>query len=84
MISELESDINKKDQHNQRNNTEIQRIPLDIDDKSLEAKLIEMLAKVHIVATQSDIADCCRVGKNGSAIVNLSTASSAIRFWKKV
>ena len=42
-----------------------------------------MLAEVHIVATQSDIVDCCRLGKNGSAIVNLSRESSAITFWKK-
>ena len=42
-----------------------------------------MLAEVHIVATQSDIVDCCRLGKNGSAIVSLSRESSAITFWKK-
>ena len=68
-ISELEFDFNKKDQYNQRNNTEIQGIPSDIGDDSLEDKVIEMLAEVHIVATKSDIEDCYRLGKNGNTIV---------------
>ena len=68
-IYELESDLNKKDQYNQRNNTEIQGIPSDIGDDSLEDKVIEMLAEAHVVATKSDIEDCDRLGKNGSTIV---------------
>ena len=68
-IYELESDLNKKDQYNQRNNTEIQGIPSDIGDDSLEDKVIELLAEVHIVATKPDIEDCHRLGKNGSTIV---------------
>ena len=51
------------------NNTKIQGIPLDIGDDSLEGKVIEMLADVHIVATNSDIEDCHRLSKNGSTIV---------------
>ena len=68
-ISELESDLNKKDQCNPRNNIEIQGIPSDIGDDSLEDKVIEMLAEVQIVATKSDIEDCHRLVKNDSTIV---------------
>ena len=68
-ISELESDLNKKDQYNRRNNIEIQGIPSDIGDNSTEDKVIELLAEAHIVATKSDIEDCHRLGKNGSTIV---------------
>ena len=35
-ISELESDLNKKEQYNRRNNIDIQGMPLGIDDDSLE------------------------------------------------
>ena len=70
IIKELESDLNKKDQYNRRNNTEIQGIPSDIiGDDSLEDKVIEMLAEDHIVAAKSDIEDCHSLGKNGSTIV---------------
>ena len=68
-ISELESDLNKNNQYNRRNNIEIQGIPSEIGDDSLEDNVIEMLAKVQIVATKSDIEDCHRLGKNGSTIV---------------
>ena len=68
-ISELESDLNKKDQNNRRSNIEIQGIPLDIGDDSLEDKVIEILSEAHIVATKFDIEDCHRLGKNGSNIV---------------
>ena len=67
-ISQVESDLNKKDQYNRRNNIEIQGIPSDISDDSLENKVIEMLVEAHIVATKSDIEDCRRLG-NGSTIV---------------
>ena len=65
-ISKLESDLNKNDQYNQRNNTEIQGIPSDIGDDSIEDNVIEILAEVHLVATKSDIQDCYRLGKNGN------------------
>ena len=68
-ISELESDLNKKDQYNRRNNIEIQGIPSDIGDDSQEDKVIQMLAEVQIVATKCNIEDCHRLGKNGSTIV---------------
>ena len=68
-ISELESDLNKKDQYIRRNGIEIHGIPSDIGDDSLEDKGIEMLAEVHIVATNSNTKDCHRLGKNGSTIV---------------
>ena len=59
-ISELESDLNEKDQYNRRKNIEIQGILSDIGNDSLEDKVIELLAKAHIVATKSDIEDCHR------------------------
>ena len=68
-ISELESDLNKKDQNNRRSNIEIQGIPLDIGDDSLEYKVIEILAEAHIVTTKFDIEDCHRLSKHGSSIV---------------
>ena len=68
-ISELESDLNKKDQYNQRNNIEIQGVPSNIGDDSIKDKVLEMLAEVHIVATKSDIEDCHRLGQNVSTIV---------------
>ena len=68
-ISELESNLNKKDQSNRKNNIEIQGIPSEIGDDYLEHKVIEMLFEAHIVATISDIEDCHRLGNNGSTIV---------------
>ena len=68
-ISELESDLNEKDQFNLRNSTEIQEILSDIDHDSLEDKVIELLAEVHIVVTKSDIEDCHRLGKNVNTIM---------------
>ena len=67
-ISQVESDLNKKDQYNRRNNIEIQVVPSDIGDDSLEYKVIEMLAEAHIVAKKSDIEDFHMLG-NGSTIV---------------
>ena len=63
------SDHNKKDQYNRRNNTELQRIPSNIDDDSFEDKVIEMLAEIHTAATKSDIEDCHRLGGNGNTTV---------------
>ena len=68
-MSELESDLSKKDQYNRRNNIEVQGIPSDIGDDFLEDKVIEMLAEVQIMTTKPDIEDCHRLGKNGSTIV---------------
>ena len=68
-ISELESDLNEKDQYDWRSNIVIHGIPSDIGDDSLEDEIIEMLAETHIVATKSDIEGCHRLGKNGSTIV---------------
>ena len=68
-VSELESDLNKKDQYKRRNNIEFQGIQSDIDEDSLEEKVIEMLGEFDIVATKSDIEDCHRLGENGNTIV---------------
>ena len=68
-ISDLESDLNKKDQYNRRNNIEIQGILSEINHDFLEDKVIEMLGEVDIVATKSNIEDCHRLGKNGNTIV---------------
>ena len=67
-ISNLESDLNKKDQYNQRNNIEIQRLQSDTDD-SLDDKVTEMLVEVHVVATKSNTEDCHILCKNGINIV---------------
>ena len=64
--SELESDLNKKDQYNWKNNIEVQA---DIGDDPLEDMVIEMLDEADIVATKSDIEERHELGKNGSTIV---------------
>ena len=46
-MSELESDLNKKDQYNRRNNIEIKGIPSYVGDDSLEDKVIEMLSEAY-------------------------------------
>ena len=82
-ISELESDLNKKDQYNRRNNIEIQGVPSNIGDDSIKDKVLEMLAEVHIVATKSDIEDCHRLGQNVSTIVWFVSRNSVMTFWEK-
>ena len=58
-------------------------IPSDIGDDSLEDKVIEMLAKVHIVATKSDIEDCHRLVKNGSTILRFVYRNFVMTSWEK-
>ena len=79
-IYELESDLNKKDQYNRRNNIEIQGIPSDINDNFLEDKVIEMLGEVDIVATKSDIDDCHRLGKNSNTTVRFVNRKFCMTF----
>ena len=58
-------------------------IPSDIGDDSLEDKVIEMLAKAHIVATKSDIEDCHRLVKNGSTILRFVYRNFVMTSWEK-
>ena len=80
----MESDLNKKDQHNRRNNIEILGVPSNIGDDSLKDKVIEMLAEVHIMATKSNVEDCHRLGQNVSTIVRFVSRKSVMTFWKKM
>ena len=64
----MESDFNKKDQFNRKNNIDVQGITSDIDDDSLEDNVTEMLAGVWIVAAKLDIENCHKLG-NSNIIV---------------
>ena len=64
-----------------RNNNEIQRISSDIDDDSLEDKVVKMLAEGQIVVTKSHIEGWVRMV---IPLYDLSTESSVMTFWKKI
>ena len=65
-ISELETDSNKQDQHNRRNNLEIQKIPLNISDNILEVKVIQIFEGIDISVTVNDTEDSHHLGKSGN------------------
>ena len=61
-ISKLETDCNKQDQYNIRNNLEIQGIPSNISDDLLEEKVIQIFEGIDLSITANDIEDCHRLG----------------------
>ena len=64
-ISKLETDCNKHDQYNRRNNLEIHGIPSNISDDMLEEKVIRTFEGIDLSLTANDIEDCQRLGKSG-------------------
>ena len=56
-ISKLETDCNKHDQYNRRNNLEIHRIPSNISDDILEEKVIQIFEGIDLSVTVNDIED---------------------------
>ena len=56
-----ESQTYALDQYTRRNNLEITGIPEDIDDNSLEEKVIEVLGAVDITVDENDIEACHRL-----------------------
>ena len=61
-ISKFETDYDKQDQYNTRNNLEIQRIPSTISDDLLEEKVIQIFEGIDPSITANDIEDCHHLG----------------------
>ena len=57
-ISELETDSNKQDQYNRKNNLEICGIPPNILDDILKEKVIQIFERIDISVTINDIKHC--------------------------
>ena len=64
-ISTLETDCNKQDQYNRRNNLEIHGIPSNISDDILEEKVIQIFEGIDVSLNANDIEDCHCLGKSG-------------------
>ena len=54
-ISKLETNCNKHDQYNRRNNLEIHRIPSNISDDMLEEKVTQIFEGTDFSLTANDI-----------------------------
>ena len=69
---DIDHKSNHLDQHNRRNNLEIQGIPANVTDHELEGKVIDIFSCIGIEVKDSDIEDCHRLGyakpKNAIAI----------------
>ena len=62
-IISSEESINSLEQYGRRNNIEISGIPESVDDKKLEEKVVEVLNKIDVNISTSDIEACHRLGK---------------------
>ena len=62
-ISVLETDLNKQDQYNRRNNLDRQEIPDSVTDDQLEEKVIEIFNQINAKINAFDIENCHRMGK---------------------
>ena len=63
-VIHLEINSNHLEQYGRRNNLEITGISDDVDDHSLEGKVIEVLKEVQADVSSSDIEACHRMGNN--------------------
>ena len=54
----LETDLNKQDQYNRRNNLDIQGIHDSVPDDQLEEKVIEIFNQINVKINTFDIEDC--------------------------
>ena len=68
-ISKLETDCNKQDHYNRRNNLGIHRVRSTISDEILEEKLIKFFEGIDIPVTVNDNGDCHRLGKSGNNFI---------------
>ena len=57
-LSQSEACISSLDQYNQRNNREIQGIPSNVSDDTLEDKVIDIFHSLNINVSKNDIEDC--------------------------
>ena len=62
-LSQSEARINSLDQYNGRTNLEIQGIPSNVSDDTLEDKVIDIFHSLNINVSKNDIEDCHRLGK---------------------
>ena len=62
-LSQSEARINSLDQYNQRNDLEIQGIPSNVSDDTLEDKVIVIFDSLNISVSKNEIEDCHRLGK---------------------
>ena len=69
-ISKLETDCNKQDQYNRRNNLEIHGIPSNISDDVLEEKVMQIFEGIDLFLTTNDIEDCHHLGKSGNNTIS--------------
>ena len=80
----LETDLNKQDQYNRRNNLDTQGIPDSVPDDQLEEKIIEIFNQINVKINAFDIEDCHRIGKRRKRLLStLLIERSARQFWKK-
>ena len=63
-VIHLEINSNHLEQYGRRNNLEITGISDDVDDHSLEGKVIEVLKEVQVDVSSSDIEACHRISNN--------------------
>lgn len=62
-IVSSEENINSLEQYDRRNNIEITGIPESVEDKKLEETVVEVLNKIDLNISGSDIEACHRLGK---------------------
>ena len=60
----METDLNKQDQYNRRNNLDVQGIPDSVPDDQLEEKVIEIFNQINVKINTFDIEDCHCMGKS--------------------
>ena len=68
-ISVLQTDLNKQNQYNRRNNLDIQGIPDSVPDNQLEEKVIEIFNQINVKISTFDIEDCHCMGKSKKMII---------------
>ena len=74
--------INNADQYSRRNNIVIQGIPQSVKYKDLEDKVINILDKVNVKVTKSDIEACHRLGDSRKTIVRFVNRKHSFEAWK--
>ena len=62
-LSQSEAHINNLDQYNWRNNLEVQGIPSNVFDGTLQDKIVDIFYSLNINLSKHDIEDCHRLRK---------------------
>ena len=68
--------MNKIDQYSRRNNLVIDGIPSSVTNQALESKVVDIMSKVDIKFSQSDIESCHRLGKSSKTILRFVNRKS--------